>query len=488
MAVDEAVASVAEALEEALQMRLPRTSWTGRLPTTGCGPASRAGVRRAHSHTCVAGGRADLIRLLRHAAVANRVGFDSAGTRHRGASGSAWLTERLPRELVERAAVKLSPVALSALRLSRSKTRPTCMLRRRAFCSGPVWLAPKGPCRCVSTAPTCRRGLGRIDLSGASVLEADLSGRQPGRSELARAGAGRANFAGAVLRRADLREIQASGAEFTDPNLSEVNGHRAVLAGRAYAARASHGRAPGLLSVGRHLSGASLRSADLSYARLAGAVITDADFCDSNLTGAALSGLRLREASFLGARFYRRESLRQRPRGYGATGRQFRGGIPDRSVHDRLEDPARLFPQGRPSPRRHGRHPMEQADLREADLRGCVFHMGSSRSGLVGSPLASEGTRTGSTPTNTISRVSARPGNPQSQPPWRRPSRRERKRNRLLSCRPPRGQVRSGPARALPPLRGDPLQPGAGVGSRTKTAWKGRPTARIRLKLGHGFG
>ncbi len=37
----------------------------------------------------------------------------------------------------------------------------------------------------------------------------------------------------------------------------------------------------------------------------------------------------------------------------------------------------------------------EQADLRNANLRGCVFHMGSSRSGLVGSPLASEGSRTG---------------------------------------------------------------------------------------------
>lgn len=37
----------------------------------------------------------------------------------------------------------------------------------------------------------------------------------------------------------------------------------------------------------------------------------------------------------------------------------------------------------------------EQADLRDADLRGATFHLGSSRSGLVGSPLASEGSRTG---------------------------------------------------------------------------------------------
>jgi uncharacterized protein YjbI with pentapeptide repeats len=37
----------------------------------------------------------------------------------------------------------------------------------------------------------------------------------------------------------------------------------------------------------------------------------------------------------------------------------------------------------------------ERADLRGADLTHCTFHLGSSRSGLVGSPIASEGSRTG---------------------------------------------------------------------------------------------
>ena len=35
------------------------------------------------------------------------------------------------------------------------------------------------------------------------------------------------------------------------------------------------------------------------------------------------------------------------------------------------------------------------ADLRHADLRGATFHLGNARSGLVGSDLASEGSRTG---------------------------------------------------------------------------------------------
>ena len=37
----------------------------------------------------------------------------------------------------------------------------------------------------------------------------------------------------------------------------------------------------------------------------------------------------------------------------------------------------------------------EEACLRNADLRNVNFHLGSSRSGLVSSPIASEGTRTG---------------------------------------------------------------------------------------------
>ncbi len=37
----------------------------------------------------------------------------------------------------------------------------------------------------------------------------------------------------------------------------------------------------------------------------------------------------------------------------------------------------------------------ENADLRSADFSNASFHMGSTRSGLVGSVIASEGTRTG---------------------------------------------------------------------------------------------
>jgi uncharacterized protein YjbI with pentapeptide repeats len=37
----------------------------------------------------------------------------------------------------------------------------------------------------------------------------------------------------------------------------------------------------------------------------------------------------------------------------------------------------------------------EQVDLRDTDLRECSFFLGSTRSGLVGSPLACEGSRTG---------------------------------------------------------------------------------------------
>lgn len=55
---------------------------------------------------------------------------------------------------------------------------------------------------------------------------------------------------------------------------------------------------------------------------------------------------------------------------------------------------ARLYRARFTACRMHGIE-LAGADLSGADLRGAQFHFGNSRSGLVGSPLASEGTRTG---------------------------------------------------------------------------------------------
>ena len=78
--------------------------------------------------------------------------------------------------------------------------------------------------------------------------------------------------------------------------------------------------------------------------------LTDADFHDANLSGALLTGSRMPDANFRGA------ELRD-------------AGLAE------IDWPG--------------------ACLRDVDLRGATFHLGTSRNGLVGSPIACEGSRTG---------------------------------------------------------------------------------------------
>src|SRR5207248_2161297 len=98
------------------------------------------------------------------------------------------------------------------------------------------------------------------------------------------------------------------------------------------------------------LRGARFRCAKLARCDLSGAELPGADFACATLDGSDLTGSSMPGADFHGA------SLRD-------TGLA--------SVD------------------------WEQADLRGADLRGASFHMGSTRSGLVGSTIACEGSRTG---------------------------------------------------------------------------------------------
>lgn len=122
-------------------------------------------------------------------------------------------------------------------------------------------------------------------------------------------------------------------------------------------------------------SGAKLREAKLAGLVLAHARFDGADFTRAQLMGSDfevndLEGLLIAEACFVEARLD------------GAT---LTGSImPAANFHNAFLRGAYL-----------GGIEWEDADLRGADLRGATFHMGSSRSGLVGSPIASEGSRTG---------------------------------------------------------------------------------------------
>jgi uncharacterized protein YjbI with pentapeptide repeats len=165
----------------------------------------------------------------------------------------------------------------------------------------------------------------------AQLSEADLEGAHLDRATLREADLRDANLVGTSLVGADLTRAKVDGADFSAADLSG-----AVLRGLALTAA--------------RLEGARFRSADLSHSDLEGMVLPRADFSSANLSQALLTGSSMPNANFRGA------SLRA-------------AGLAE------VE--------------------WERADLRGADLREAAFHLGSSRSGLVGSTIACEGSRTG---------------------------------------------------------------------------------------------
>ena len=106
----------------------------------------------------------------------------------------------------------------------------------------------------------------------------------------------------------------------------------------------------GLTLAGAQFTGARFAGADLSRCYMEGMLLPGANFANADLRHALLTGSHM-------------------------PGADFRGAAPAAS---------------RPGGGRLGRSRPAGADLREA-----AFHLGSSRSGLVGSPIASEGSRTG---------------------------------------------------------------------------------------------
>ncbi len=133
--------------------------------------------------------------------------------------------------------------------------------------------------------------LGRwVDLSGANLDRAHLSGANLGDADLRKA-----HLSGAILGGADLGE-----AILTEADLSGANLDRAYLRG-AYLSGANLTRAilyetdlreadlSGAILTGADLSKAILTGADLSKADLSGAFLDEAVLARANLSGATLT-------------------------------------------------------------------------------------------------------------------------------------------------------------------------------------------------------
>jgi uncharacterized protein YjbI with pentapeptide repeats len=184
------------------------------------------------------------------------------------------------------------------------------------------------------------------DLNGA-----DLSSVRAARAIFREADLGQVNFNDAILKDATFREADLRQASLRGAELTRAGFQRAVLGETDFS--------------GANLNEADFSDCDLRTCCLAGASLHGASLQKSNLEGMCLDGLDFSTAQLEGALLTGSSMV-----GGYLTGACLRGaGLAD------IDWPG--------------------VCLRGADLRQATFHMGSSRSGLVDSTIASEGSRTG---------------------------------------------------------------------------------------------
>ncbi len=169
-----------------------------------------------------------------------------------------------------------------------------------------------------------------------------------------------------IFRRTDLR-----GSTFENAILTEANFESSQLCGvsfrSAYLAKAS-------------LLDANVQNTDFSQCDLTWANLSHLDLTRTNLHGAVLREARMVLCNLENMDLTQFTLTWANLRNSSLCGSQAQGA----NLQNVNLRSAQL-----------GEVDWENADLRNADLRGVVFHLGASREGLLSSPYASEGTRTG---------------------------------------------------------------------------------------------
>jgi uncharacterized protein YjbI with pentapeptide repeats len=322
-----------------------------------------------------------LLHLLRHRPAGKLLAADRLASIIMLGPPPAVLAAHFPRDLVDETAQRLigDDNALQTLR-AWVRTAKYCDVHPMAasllHAAGSTWCPDVQDGLRLRGAYLEKIGWGRVALEKVDLSHADLTDADLTAARLDNAIAEGAQFRRAKLERATMGGVFAHGANLSHAHL------RSVIAPEAHFEEAD-------------LSGACLIEANCWKAKFDGANITDADFSGAILEDASLVQLDLRIARFDRARF---------------GGSKLRGcnleemTLPDADFHD-ADCHGALFTDSRMA-----RANFRGADLRESglagidwpgaclrdvNLRGASFHLGTTRDGLVGSPIACEGSRTG---------------------------------------------------------------------------------------------
>lgn len=251
----------------------------------------------------------------------------------------------------------------------------------------------------------------QFELSGALLHGVNWSGVDLTEAALQRAQAGKADLSDAILKR-----IDAHAANFASANLSHAHLQRAKLQNSVLtAANLRYANARGVDFSNADLEHAHLAHARLSRAKFGSANLKSADLYGSNLRGASLANADIRDANFCGADLANASLAHLALSSAKFDGASFTSARIYGCHLEGMQLPAARFENAEficcyftdaAMPGANFRGAIfrscgladvnwENADLREVNFHHSTFHMGSSRSGLVGSTIPCEGSKTG---------------------------------------------------------------------------------------------
>ena len=400
MAGDDSLRSVSEALRQELQQGLPAThvragaeQYCLALLTKRFKEAAKCyrGLQRSHVDS-------RMMSLLRHDAFRLMLASDRLTGLLETESGFHGLEQPLPRELVKATAAVASRTALENLSRWIAEGPAACqaMVASLLHAAGTGWRPDYQPLPFLSDAYLEGARWKGVSLRGARMDRADLSHCDLSEAALDGVLARQASFRESLLHRASLVNFDGTGADFEMAALTSADARFAVLPGAVL----TGADLCDACLANADLRGTNMRDARLARADLTGATLTiasieGADFFSADLRRSHLNGLVLRNTRFTGARFAYAHLVGCDLEGMDLPEADFSRAHLESSLLTGSRMPrARLdgaFLQGA----RLADIDWEGADLRMADMRNCTFHLGSSRSGLVGSPIACEGSRTG---------------------------------------------------------------------------------------------
>jgi uncharacterized protein YjbI with pentapeptide repeats len=237
----------------------------------------------------------------------------------------------------------------------------------------------------------------RLDLRGVEMWGADLHGADLSDSNLSSAQLGSADLHGARLTGANMHLLKARSSNFSGAALRRCRARNADLTDAVLANCDLSDADLAMTVLSRaQLRGANLSRADLRYCRLDYVRFDDADLVGTRFESAQLTDVRLNRAANVAGVSFRGAMLhRCNLEGLSLPRCDFRRADLTGSYLTGTFIPRGDFRNAKLNETALAEINWEQADLREADLRGCTFHMGSTRSGLVGSTIPCEGSKTG---------------------------------------------------------------------------------------------